>query len=171
MINAARKASTENKGNKEYSNFGYGLLSIALAKNAGMSQEEMFQKEIFEPAGMTSSYLMVPGSVPEDATRGLAMDGRSATPWDADGLAGAGAVRSTATDMAAYAQYMLDNGDFARCWQYSEQEKAYWHNGGTGGFFSMLIIDPESNTATWINSATTNSTEAAAAGLLDKARG
>lgn len=171
MLKAARNASTENKGHEEYSNFGYGLLSLALAKNAGISQEEMFQKEIFEPAGMTDSYLMVPGSVPEDATRGLAADGRTAAPWDSEGMAGAGAVRSTAKDMAAYTTYVLKHADFSRGWQYSGEDHAFWHNGATGGFFSMLLIDPDTRTAAWINSATNNSPEDAAAQLLKEARG
>lgn len=171
VINAAKNATLKKRGTKQYSNFGYGLLSLALAKNANLTQQEMFNKDVFTPAGMTDSYLAVPGSVPKDATLGVAMDGRESAPWDSDGLAGAGSVRSTAKDMAAYAKYVMESGDLSRSWIFSEEENAYWHNGATGGFSSMMILDPDTLTATWINSASANSPEDTAFSIFQEARG
>ena len=52
--------------------------------------------------------------------------------------------------MAVYAQYLLDNGlpDFT--WAQHETSGAYWHNGESFGFSSVLVIHRDSDTATFI---------------------
>ena len=148
ILDAARTAQLENRGTKQYSNFGYALLGALLAKKTGTSYEELVRTRIFEPAGMTESYVALPGTVPADVPRGLAPNGRTAEAWEMEGSAPAGAIRSTAADMAKFAASMCDHGHFALGWEKEDNsDGTYWHNGGTGGYSTMLIIQPERHRA------------------------
>ncbi|OFL20608.1 serine hydrolase [Corynebacterium sp. HMSC062A03] len=169
IMAAATKAELKNRGEESYSNLGYGLLGHMLETVAGQPYEQMLKERIFEPAGMTETYLMTPGSVPDDAPRGLTPTGRHAEPWEMDGSAPAGAIRSTASDMAKFAEWFMDNGDIAYGWQPPSEDKAgYWHNGGTYGYSTMLIIDPATKRATFANNDSLAGTENLAQALFDE---
>jgi CubicO group peptidase (beta-lactamase class C family) len=102
--------------------------------------------------------------------QGRNVEARPAHAWDLDALAGAGAIRSTASDMLAYLEAQLhpekfpalsaaiaqthefraDAGPGMRIglnWLYSEKPGYYWHNGGTGGFSSFAFFDPKNDCA------------------------
>lgn len=150
ILDAARTAQLENRGTKQYSNFGYALLGALLAEKTGTSYEELVRTRIFEPAGMTESYVALPGTVPADAPRGLAPNGRTTEAWEMEGSAPAGAIRSTAADMAKFAAWMCDHGHFDLGWEKEDNsDGTYWHNGGTGGYSTMLIIQPERHRAAY----------------------
>ncbi|MBU5654146.1 beta-lactamase family protein [Corynebacterium aurimucosum] len=169
IMAAATKAELKGRGEESYSNLGYGLLGNMLETVAGQPYEQMLKERIFEPAGMTETYLMMPGSVPDDAPRGLTPTGRHAEPWEMDGSAPAGAIRSTASDMAKFAEWFMDNGDIAYGWQPPSEDKAgYWHNGGTYGYSTMLIIDPATKRATFANNDSLAGTENLAQALFDE---
>lgn len=169
ILAAATKAKLKNRGEESYSNLGYGLLGHMLETVAGQPYEQMLKERIFEPAEMTETYLMAPGSVPEDAPRGLTDTGRHAEPWEMDGSAPAGAIRSTASDMAKFAAWFINNGDTAYGWQSPSEDKAgYWHNGGTYGYSTMLIIDPETKRAAFANNDSLTGTEDLAQSLFDE---
>lgn len=171
ILDAARTAELSKRGEKAYSNFGYGLLGLVVAQNAGMSLDELLQQEIFQPLGMDNTYLALPGTVSADAPRGITGTGREAAPWEMhEGQAGAGAIRSTAEDMVKYAQYMLDEGNFELGWPEIDDSHGFWHNGGTGGYRTALYLDPETRTASWVSSATNKGTEPIALQLLNRAR-
>lgn len=64
-------------------------------------------------------------------------------------------ARSTATDMARFAEYLLDKGlpDYGWARTASAQDSdnnAGWHNGQTGGYSSMLVIAPETGRAAFV---------------------
>lgn len=169
ILAAATKAKLKNRGEESYSNLGYGLLGHMLETVAGQPYEQMLKERIFEPAGMTETYLMTPGSVPDDAPRGLTPTGRHAEPWEMEGSAPAGAIRSTASDMAKFAAWFINNGDTAYGWQSPSEDKAgYWHNGGTYGYSTMLIIDPDTRRAAFANNDSLAGTEDLAQALFDE---
>ena len=169
IMAAATKAELKNRGEESYSNLGYGLLGHMLETAAGQPYEQMLKERIFEPAEMTETYLMAPGSVPGDAPRGLTPPGRHAEPWEMDGSAPAGAIRSTASDMAKFAEWFINNGDTAYGWQPpSEDQAGYWHNGGTYGYSTMLIVDPETKRAAFANNDSFTGTEDLAQSLFDE---
>ena len=85
--------------------------------------------------------------------------------WHLDALAGAGALRSTASDMLSYLAAELDtlHGPLARAIALGREPRAgigrdsialawvvhdvagqrfWWHNGGTGGFRSFVSFEP-----------------------------
>ena len=134
---------------------GYGLLGHLLETAADSAYEDLLQERILQPAGMTETYLMTPGSVPDHAPRGLTATGREADPWEmGGGNAAAGAIRSTAHDMAAFAEWIMDNGEMAYGWQKNDDNQSFWHDGGTGGYSTMLIIDPKNKRAAFANNDT-----------------
>ena len=168
ILAAATKAKLKNRGEESYSNLGYGLLGHMLETVAGQPYEQMPKERIFEPAEMTETYLMAPGSVPDDAPQGLTNTGRHAEPWEMDGSAPAGAIRSTASDMAKFAEWFIDNGDTEYGWIPNEDGPGFWHNGGTYGYSTMLIIDPDTKRATFANNDSPAGTEDLAQALFDE---
>ncbi|MGO3456036.1 serine hydrolase domain-containing protein [Corynebacterium casei] len=158
VFNAARNASLSGRGEVAYSNFGVALLGQLLAVNADSEYVDLVQENILEPAGMDSTYVGSETSVSEYAPRGLSADGRKTDAWGMDGYAPAGSIRSTAADMAKYAEFMLDNSEFEFGW-FPEETGGLWHNGGTGGYSTMLIIDPEKNEAFFANANTPQGVE------------
>ena len=164
VLSAAADASLSNRGEEAYSNFGVALLGQLLAKNAETEYEELVQRDILDPAGMQNTYVGTPETVTEDSPQGLASNGRKVAGWGMDGYAPAGAIRSTAADMAKYAQFMIDNSQFKFGW-FDEESGGYWHNGGTGGYSTMLIVDPERNEASFTNGNTPQGVEDLAVSL------
>ena len=59
---------------------------------------------------------------------------------------------------------MIDNSQFKFGW-FDEESGGYWHNGGTGGYSTMLIVDPERNEASFTNGNTPQGVEDLAVSL------
>lgn len=146
ILDAAGAAELTNRGEEQYSNYGHALLGQLLATHAGVSYEELLRTRIFEPVGMDNTYLALPHTI-DGAPWGLAGNGRAAEPWDMDGWAPAGAIRSTPADMAKYVEWVTEHGLPEYGWSDLPGEDGHnyiFHNGGTGGFRTMLVWDPES---------------------------
>ena len=137
------KLKLKGRGEENYSNFGHALLGQLLAKNAGMSYDELLRTKILEPAGMTSTFLALPGTA-DGHPQGLTLAGRPAERWEMNGWAPAGAIRSTAKDIAKYVDWISAHGGPDLGWAELEDDgTAYtFHNGGTGGYSTMLVWDP-----------------------------
>jgi D-alanyl-D-alanine-carboxypeptidase/D-alanyl-D-alanine-endopeptidase len=151
----------------EYSNLGVGLLGHALALRAGKSYEALLTERILEPLGMHETRITLTPEMREHLAVGHASNGTVMQNWDLPTLAGAGALRSTANDMAKFLAANLDStaGRVARALAVahvplrgagSDQMKIglvwltlnqfgtplVWHNGGTGGYHSFIGFDP-----------------------------
>lgn len=144
----------------EYCNFGMMLVSLAVANSQGGDLAAAWQRRLFQPLGMTAT-------LGPDARRPQAqghLPGGMPTPaWTiTPRLAGVGMVRATLADMVAYARAGLGEGPaevvarlrltqqplaqgFAMNWMHRElQGRALLlHEGGTGGFSSLVALDPE----------------------------
>ncbi len=144
ILDAAATARPSKRGERHYSNYGQALLGQLLARNVGTDYATLLRTRILEPAGMTSTRLATPGSV-ADAPRGLGPGGHPAEPWDMDGWAPAGAIRSTASDMAKYVGWIAEHGRPDYGWSHHDFDgtEYTYHNGGTGGFRTMLVWDPD----------------------------
>jgi CubicO group peptidase (beta-lactamase class C family) len=153
----------------DYSNLGVGLLGHILARVYGVSYAELVRQKISGPLGLTDTVLTL-----EAEQRGRFVPAHSGTqkvlPWEFDALAGAGALRSTATDLAKFAQALCDdNSPIAPAWRLAREKRAsgslgdvglgvfsrttpagsvYSHGGGTGGYRSHLEVSPATRTAT-----------------------
>lgn len=85
----------------EYSNYAQGLLGNVLAKKSGLSYEDLMIKIIADPLGMKNTRITLTPEMKKNLAIGHA-GGAEAENWDLASLAGAGAIRSTAVDMAKY---------------------------------------------------------------------
>lgn len=177
-----------------YSNLGAGLLGLGLARRAGTDYEQLITKQICAPLALPDTVVTV------DAARAVRTAGghdgrrRPTPPWNLAALAGAGALRSTATDLVAYVRAQLDGGPpelaegirLSREVEHRRSSFAWvhlgwmahrlharqgahlqiWHNGGTGGFSSFVGFDPETGTGVVVLGNTRHSVDAPAFGLL-----
>jgi len=152
----------------EYSNLGVGLLGEALARREGMSYEALLKTHILDPLCMTSSGITL---TPEEKKRfAIGHDAymRRTAHWDLAALAGAGALRSDADDMLTFLAANigltktplksamdatlavkripnLPDNEQALGWDVrkSPYGDIVWHNGGTGGFRTIIAFNPK----------------------------
>lgn len=154
-----------------YSNLGFGLLGHLLERILGRPYPELVATRIAGPLGLKDT-VVAPDA---DQRRRLAPP-HSGTlevkPWTFDALAGAGALRSTAADLVKFAQALLsgENKELAAAWELARRPHArfesrqadiglavfigrrddrtiYNHGGGTGGYRSLLELEPAAGRA------------------------
>jgi CubicO group peptidase (beta-lactamase class C family) len=154
-----------------YSNLGFGLLGQALANRAKLSYLELLRAEVTGPLAMNDTVVKLSPEQEKRFTQGHGPRHQPAKPWNFDALAGAGAIRSTASDMLTYLEaYLhppraartlatalemcrevhadaLPNMKIALAWLVENDTGAYWHNGGTGGFSSYALFNPKEDYA------------------------
>ena len=151
----------------EYSNYGMGLLGIALAHRAGMSYEDLVTRRILQPLGMTDTRIGLTPAMRERLALGHDPAGSVVSNWDITGLAGAGALRSTVNDMLKFLAANMDSASrpLGRVLATTHSRRQFasgsmmnvglgwhvrpkpdgsivWHNGGTGGYRSFTGFDP-----------------------------
>ena len=142
----------------QYSNLGYQLLALVLERASGLSFEELITSRLFEPLGMTYSSVGSDGA--GTPLPGHAHGGEQRR-WDQP--LGAGGVESTIADLATYARSCLrppptplgaaitnaqapqlpigDGRHQALAWRVRD-DGTRAHSGGTGGFSSVVLVDP-----------------------------
>ncbi len=97
----------------DYSNPGFGLLGIALARRAGTNYDALIERRILKPLGMGDTVRAPTSFMLGRMAQGYAYDVASneltpAEHWDfGSGVAGAGGYRSTASDMMKFLQAIL----------------------------------------------------------------
>lgn len=94
-----------------YSNFGFGLLGNALAARAGTSYEQLVRARICEPLALIDTSVAVPPDKLARFAQGHDVRGRPVAHWDLPTLAGAGALRSTVSDMLRFLALHLGDGE------------------------------------------------------------
>ena len=167
QLGRTRLRRTPGQPRIRYSNFGAGVLGLALTNVYGKATyREMIEEVVLRPLG-----LMATTSEGETQASGHAFRRRTAPNWHLEGLAGAGALRSTARDLLSYlrAQLEPDSTPLAEAirltrvllkpaarmtiglgWMRSASRAGSmcWHNGGTGGFRSFAGFLPDHDAAT-----------------------
>lgn len=161
----------------EYSNYAVGLMGNVLAAKYNMTYEELMLEVIAQPLGMESTGV---GFTPEMKTNlahgynGLLQ----VENWDIPSLAGAGAIRSSASDMVKYLSanmgilesslytamqlsHQVTSGEEIKTkvglgWLMMESDalEIIWHSGGTGGYrtFTGFTSDGELGVVVLTNS-------------------
>jgi CubicO group peptidase (beta-lactamase class C family) len=95
-----KSISKNNSGKYAYSNLGFGLLSTIEENVTAMSFESLLNKHIFQPLQMDNTYIEAKKNKTDTATGYFY--GKPADYWQFDCMAGAGAIKSTATDILSY---------------------------------------------------------------------
>jgi CubicO group peptidase (beta-lactamase class C family) len=154
----------------EYSNLGAGLLGYLLGRAANSDYETLLAERITGPLGMRDTVVTLPNTARLVPAFDMYM--RPAKPWNFPTLAGAGGIRSTTVDMLRFAAAVVDGkspiadavatvlaqrvgignprAEQVLGWQIMVPEpgrEVLFHNGGTGGFRSALVIEPARKTA------------------------
>jgi len=158
-----------NPGQPEYSNYGMGLLGQILADRAGKTYEQLLAERILDPLKLKDTRI----TLSRDQQTRLAPPYNAALKpdhnWTFQALAGAGGVRSTASDMLKLAGATLasdqqpltqsfelafkrraptESGFHAGLgWLVARDKITRWHNGMTGGYSAAMFIVPRTKTA------------------------
>lgn len=155
VLNAASGA------NYEYSNLGSGILGYALAKKRNTTFEELLQGTIFNPIGMTNTTTLLENVDVSKLVEGRDLSGSIVSHWNfAETMSAAGSIKSSVTDMVKFIRknfeedvvYNLpqtktfdkgNNSFMGLGWSIIEDNQftIHAHDGGTGGFSSMLMLD------------------------------
>lgn len=151
----------------EYSNLGMGLLGHALALKARVSYEDLLRRRIFVPLGLRETAITLTPAMRAKLAPGHNGEGQVVANWDLPTLAGAGALRSTVSDMLTFLAANLDSAATPLSptlrrthaerhptsspsmavglgWHIFSRPigKLVWHNGGTGGYRTFAGFDP-----------------------------
>lgn len=100
----------------EYSNLGVGLLGHVLSLASGKSYEQLEQERVWTPLGMTRTAITLTPWMQEHLALGHDDAGKVVSNWDIPTFAGAGAIRSTTTDMLRFvaANLQTDRGPLGK---------------------------------------------------------
>jgi CubicO group peptidase (beta-lactamase class C family) len=151
----------EDLGTFEYSNLGVGLLGYTLGLSQKTSFQNLLQTKVFDKYGLTQSYTSSK-DLGDRLIKGLDYEGYEVTNWDFDVLFGGGGIISSTEDLSkfALAQFNPENLELAFTRQPTIQlnensaiglgwhielsknkNNLYWHNGGTGGYSSCMVLN------------------------------
>ncbi|KAF1026998.1 MAG: Beta-lactamase [Acinetobacter bereziniae] len=159
----------ENTAQKKYaySNLGAGLLGYTLGQSQGTSFQTLLQQKIFDQYQMKNSFVNS-NNLADRLVKGQNAEGQIVPNWDFDVLFGAGGILSTTEDLAKFAQAQFDAKNTALAltrtptfninkdlkiglaWHLLKSpngKDVIWHNGGTGGYSSSMVINVKDQSA------------------------
>ncbi|WP_299835246.1 serine hydrolase domain-containing protein [uncultured Tenacibaculum sp.] len=145
----------------EYSNIATGILGYSLARKRNTTYEELLQNLIFTPLGMSSSTTLLSNVDTSRLIEPRDINGNIKTHWNfAETVTAAGSIKSSVRDMEKFIRKNFENDAIYNLPQQKtfEREQDHhvglgWgiadyegfsllqHDGGTGGFSSILFID------------------------------
>lgn len=199
VLEQAQDTALHDRGTIAYSNLGYAFLGQLLAQATGQSWERLLEDRLITPLQLSATHAPVTAAnLPDGAPTGRSASGLREGAWTANGTAPAGGIRSTAADLAAYAQAQLDgtapgtasldpqwkdddSTSYGLAWVTSSGSgedagvsggdssagpDITWHNGQTGGFWSMVALDRAGGRAVVLLSNVSSGQEDAALELL-----
>ena len=150
----------------EYSNLGVGLLGYVLSLIDNKSYQGLIKDRVLNNLKMDNTFVNLPTAKLNSLSDGHNDQLKPTKHWQLPTLAGAGAIKSSATDMALFLKANMQqqalnkdialsqtiSTDFdtnstkiALAWLNisSESSQYYMHNGGTGGFRSFIGFDKQ----------------------------
>ncbi len=156
----------------EYSNFGYMWLSEMLARRAGKPFEAALAERVLQPLGLSDTAMRLAAPQRARMVAGHDASYRPAPEWTfAPDMGGAGGLRASMADMVRLAQAIAGrvetplrdtielalaplrpawgNNSTGFGWITHERDgtRVHWHNGGTGGFRSMIAVNAGTRSA------------------------
>jgi CubicO group peptidase (beta-lactamase class C family) len=154
----------------EYSNIGTGLLGHILERHTRKTYEELVVERIAMPLQMMDTKVEFSENMRKNLALGYNEELKDTKNWDIPVLAGAGALRSTTSDMVKFLRANMsddtsdlhkamklthevhfesedDNLKIGLGWHYANDNTIIWHNGGTGGYRAFAGFVPETQEA------------------------
>lgn len=161
----------------EYSNLAVGTLGVILEKIHDKTYDQLITEKICRPLKMMDTHQFIQKTDSQRIAIGYNEQGIYNGPWDFQAFAGAGALRSSASDMIKYAAANISTGHPAlhKAIQATHREtftegntktalgwiiirpgtnEVLFHNGGTGGYRSYLAVNKEKKLAVIVLSNT-----------------
>jgi CubicO group peptidase (beta-lactamase class C family) len=150
-----------------YSNLGAGLLGHTLGISQKKNFNELLQEKIFNKFKMNNSYTSLKG-IENKLVKGLDKKGNEVPNWEFDVFFGGGGILSTTEDLVKFVKANFDSKnkelELTRFPTFEVNDKMkiglgwhifksinnnnlFWHNGGTGGYSSQLLMDIEGKNA------------------------
>lgn len=176
-----------------YSNLAMGLLGQALVHSTNSANYgELVATRISEPLGLVDTCVELSEEQTKRLVQGYNSLGQMSPAWDFDSLEGCGALYSTVDDLLAYAAANLGlkqsallpamqlarqprsdhnwaAGPMGLGWHIQGNTSSYaWHNGMTGGYTSMLILDPRRKLAVVVLSNVAVGVDGIAVEIIEK---
>jgi CubicO group peptidase (beta-lactamase class C family) len=173
-----------------YSNMGTGLLGVILEQISGKTYAQLLKEIITDPLKMNSTFQHLTPESAKRFTKVYNNETKEVKAWDFDALVGAGGLRSTVNDMLIYADNNIGskNPDLAKAFELTHRvtfskepmvglgwhimkpasDTYYWHNGGTGGSRSFIIINIDKKTAVVVLSNSEAETDNVGVGIIEK---
>lgn len=188
VIDDALGAELGDPGTFAYSNLGVALEGQLVARAQKTDWQSLLTERLLAPLGLQRT--RAPRTLAElgaDAPLGHVSDGHRCAAWVQDGIAPAGGIRSTASDLALYLRSMMtganpgatglepldaagDGQQVAVNWFRQTLPHAgpmIWHNGMTGGFASFVGWVPSADRGVVLLTDTASSPDELAVSLLD----
>ncbi len=158
-----RQLKNVKQGRYAYSNLGFGTLVTILENETKRSFETLLDEYFWQPIGMKNTYVNTMKGT--DSATGY-LYGKPAPYWQFDCMAGAGAIKSNASDMLNYLDAHIHstnkgftdavskittrvssagaNMEVSYGWHLLPElkHKLIWHNGGTYGFSTFGAFEP-----------------------------
>ena len=155
------KTEPQTFGRVAYSNLGVGLAGVIAENISKKSYEQLLSQYINTPFQLKHTGIQAAKRVP----KAIGYFGNEpATYWDMSVLVGAGGIKSDASDLLRYLDFMASNQSLpvvqsvfrkttqlnkqiaiSKAWHTIEKDGAtllYWHNGGTYGFSTFAAFNP-----------------------------
>ncbi len=152
----------------EYSNLAVGLLGQILAIEAEQSYEQLLQTNLTEPLQMSQTRIRLSADQQSHLAPPHDADRKPAKNWELNSFVGAGGIRSNTTDMLAFIKAQLNPSDdrigkainlawrehlprkdgasaMGLGWHVAGDGATRWHNGQTGGYHTMMLVNRDSN--------------------------
>jgi serine-type D-Ala-D-Ala carboxypeptidase/endopeptidase len=143
-----------------YSNWGAMILSLIISRVGGTDYETLINDVIFLPFGMKHSFIVRP-PVGVRMTQGHLSTGQPTSPWNLPvNFAGVGGVRASLDDMVVYARAQMKRVSQVQSFGWNKApigeggSTVWFHEGGTGGFSSLVSFDDAGKRAVVILSDT-----------------
>ncbi len=154
----------------EYSNLAGGLLGHVLSVDADKTYEQLLKERVLAPLEMSDTTVALSAAHRSRLAEPHLSDGALTNNWNFEALAGAGAIRSTTKDMLRFVQANLEpdsdeTGSAIKLawkvhqepletggvalglgWHIAQDIETRWHNGQTGGYHSMMLVNRDIKT-------------------------
>ncbi len=147
-----------------YSNVGMGLLGLIMGWSLHKTYEELLTEYIVDELKLSNTFITIKEEVQEKMILGHQENGKEVPPLQMHDYQGAGAIRSTVTDLLSFLSAHM-SADAASPWKMTHEPKVKigknmsmglgWviddtglicHNGATSGFSSFMGFRPHSKT-------------------------
>lgn len=154
----------------EYSNLAVSFLGYLLCHQSGMSYDDLLSDRITGPLKMTDTTVVANKNVLKRLATGHSTPGNATSTWEFADMPGAGGIRSSIVDMIRFAQANLNppKNDLGKAlelawkqqhegnakefamglgWHIARDGSTRWHNGQTGGYHSMIMVNRQFSSA------------------------